>query len=220
MRGSSSSSARFLSYPFHEQGDRALKTYGHFYRKYFFSMMLVLSIMLVAGCAPKKPSQSAMVKPPDDGQTTNIELDNSKVGDALGDIGEENRNDLGWLPNRPAPGTRFQDTGDLQTVYFEFDKYSLTQSARETLDANAMWMKDHPNVLVQIEGHCDERGTDEYNMVLGENRAFSVKKYLISLGINAERLYTISYGESMPVVPGSNEDAWAKNRRAQFKVAQ
>ena len=183
-------------------------------------MMLVCVMVVATGCGPRKPTQSQMVKPPDDGQSTSIELDDSKVGDALGDIGEENRNDLGWLPNRPPQGTRFQETGDLQTVYFEFDKYSLTQSAREALESNAMWMKEHPNVLVQIEGHCDERGTDEYNMVLGENRAFSVKKYLISLGINAERLYTISYGESMPVVPGSGEEAWAKNRRAQFKVAQ
>lgn len=183
-------------------------------------MILVSNVMLATGCAQKKPTQSPMVKPPDDGQTTRIELDSSKIGDALGDIGEEDRSDLGWLPNRPPQGTRFQDTSDLQTVYFEFDKYSLTQRTREALEANAMWMKANPNVLVQIEGHCDERGTDEYNMVLGENRAFSVKKYLVSLGIHAERLYTISYGEAMPVVPGSGEDDWAKNRRAQFKVAQ
>ncbi len=197
-----------------------MKTYGSLYNKYFLLMMLVLSLMIAAGCAKKQPTQSPMVAPPNDGQSTTIELDDSKIGDALGDIGEEDRNDLGWLPNRPPQGTRFQDTSELQTVYFEFDKYSLTQSARETLEANAMWMKEHPNVLVQIEGHCDERGTDEYNMVLGENRAFNVKKYLVSLGIDSERLYTISYGESTPVIPGSSEDAWAKNRRAQFKVAQ
>lgn len=197
-----------------------MKTYGNFYRRYVLSMMLVLSVIIIAGCSKKEPTQTQMVKPPDDGQTTTIELDDSKVGDALGDIGEEDRSDLGWLPNRPPQGTRFQDTSELQTVYFEFDKYSLTQSAREALEANAMWMKDHPNVLMQVEGHCDERGTDEYNMVLGENRAFSVKKYLVSLGVDAERLYTISYGESMPVVPGTGEEAWAKNRRAQFKVAQ
>ncbi|GAK53684.1 peptidoglycan-associated lipoprotein [Candidatus Moduliflexus flocculans] len=202
------------------KGDFALKTYRKMFRKYFFLMLLVASVLAIVGCSKKQPTQTQMVKPPDNGQTTNIQLDDSKVGDALGDIGEEDRSDLGWLPNRPPQGTRFQDTSELQTVYFEFDKYSLTQSARETLEANAMWMKDHPNVLVQIEGHCDERGTDEYNMVLGENRAFSVKKYLVSLGIKAEQLYTISYGESMPAVPGSDEQAWAKNRRAQFKVAQ
>lgn len=185
-------------------------------------LLLLLGCFVVAGCAKKKPTQTPMMTPADQGETTTIELDGSKVGDALqeGDIPEEDRGDLSWLPNRPPMGTRFQESGDLQSVYFEFDKYSLTQTAREALEANAAWLKDHPDVLVQIEGHCDERGTLEYNQVLGENRSFSVKKYLATLGIDPQRLYTISYGESVPVDPGHGEDAWAKNRRAQFKVAQ
>jgi peptidoglycan-associated lipoprotein len=151
-----------------------------------------------------------------------IKLPDSPLQDLLkeGDIAEENRDDLPWLPKRPPLGMQFEETRDLQIIYFEFDKYSLTDQARDTLHRNAEWLKQNPNVSVQIEGHCDERGTLEYNQVLGENRAVSTKKYLVSLGIDPDRLYTISYGETQPADSGHSEDAWAKNRRAVFKVAR
>lgn len=103
-------------------------------------------------------------------------------------------------------------------IHFDFDKYNLKPRGRETLADKAYWLKKNPTVNVYIEGHCDERGTNEYNLVLGERRANSAKTYLLSLGIAPERLGTISYGEERPVDPGSNEEAWAKNRRAHFII--
>lgn len=188
-------------------------------------MMLVIIIVfgMIAGCASKKKSTQADMKlPPIQTEPTVIELDNSRLSDALseGDIPEESRDALSWLPNRPPRGMQFESTSELQTVHFEFDKFSLTAQAREILNSNAAWLKNYPDVFVQLEGHCDERGTQEYNQALGENRAISVKKYLVTLGIDSERLFTISYGETMPADPGHTEDAWAENRRVEFKISR
>lgn len=106
----------------------------------------------------------------------------------------------------------------LEDIYFDFNKYDIRTDGREILQQNAEWLQKNPDAKIQIEGHCDERGTTEYNLALGERRAMSVKKYLISLGISAERLYTISYGEELPIDPGHNEDAWVKNRRGHFLI--
>ncbi|HKJ74926.1 MAG TPA: peptidoglycan-associated lipoprotein Pal [Alphaproteobacteria bacterium] len=100
------------------------------------------------------------------------------------------------------------------TVYFGFDKYDLTGDAQATLRRQAQWLKTYGNVTVTVEGHCDERGTREYNLALGERRANAVKNYLVALGVSASRIQTISYGKERPAVLGSNEAAWAKNRRA------
>ena len=108
--------------------------------------------------------------------------------------------------------------GALQTIYFDFDKYNLKPPAIKKLDKTADWLSKNPNVRIRIEGHCDERGTNEYNLALGDRRANSAKKYLINLGISPERISTISYGEERPVDPGHNEAAWAKNRRDEFKI--
>jgi len=105
-----------------------------------------------------------------------------------------------------------------QMVHFDFDKYNIKDEFKDELQATADYLKEKPDILVLIEGHCDERGTNEYNMGLGERRALSVRNYLISLGIASERLSTISYGEERPLDPGHNEIAWAKNRRVQYKV--
>ena len=106
----------------------------------------------------------------------------------------------------------------LKDIHFDFDKYDIRPQDAEILKENAALLKKYPKVKIQIEGHCDERGTNEYNMALGERRANSTKNYLISLGIPAERMTTISYGEERPVDPGHNEEAWAKNRRAHFVI--
>jgi peptidoglycan-associated lipoprotein len=106
----------------------------------------------------------------------------------------------------------------LQDVYFDFDSYNLRADARETLKANAAWLKANPAAQVQIEGHCDERGTTEYNLALGAKRAQSVKDYLVTLGAGAERLTTISYGEEVLVCREQTEECWQKNRRARFAV--
>jgi len=105
-----------------------------------------------------------------------------------------------------------------EDIYFEFDSSALLFMAQEVLKQKSQWMRDNPNVSVVVEGHCDERGTNEYNLALGDRRANSVKAFLVDLGIREYRLTTISYGEERPVDSGRNEAAWAKNRRAHFVI--
>jgi peptidoglycan-associated lipoprotein len=101
----------------------------------------------------------------------------------------------------------------LKDIHFDFDKYEIRPGDGEILKGDAALFKKYPKVKIQIEGHCDERGTTEYNLALGERRANSAKKYLISLGIPESRISIISYGKERPLDPGHNEEAWAKNRR-------
>ncbi|HXG51987.1 MAG TPA: peptidoglycan-associated lipoprotein Pal [candidate division Zixibacteria bacterium] len=111
-----------------------------------------------------------------------------------------------------------KDSGPLRDVNFDFDRYDLRPDAREILKGHAAWLKANPGVRVEIEGHCDERGTNEYNLALGARRAETVKRYLVDLGISADRLSTISYGEELPLCKEQSEACWAKNRRARFVV--
>jgi len=105
-----------------------------------------------------------------------------------------------------------------ENIYFEFDKARLLPESKAVLRVKAEWLKANPEALAIIEGHCDERGTNEYNLALGDRRAQSAKTYLVDLGIAAERLTCISYGEERPLDPGHDEAAWARNRRAQFVI--
>jgi len=106
----------------------------------------------------------------------------------------------------------------LRTINFDFDKYDIRSDARGVLSQNADYLKSNSSIKVQIEGHCDERGGTEYNIALGERRANAAKKYLADLGVGGDRVSTISYGEERPLVDESNPEAWAKNRRAEFRV--
>ena len=108
----------------------------------------------------------------------------------------------------------------LKDVYFAFDRSDLDPAARETLKANADWLRANPSARVQIEGHCDERGTNEYNLALGARRAAASKDYVVSLGVSVDRLSTTSFGEEIPVCKESAEECWAKNRRARFVIMQ
>lgn len=105
-----------------------------------------------------------------------------------------------------------------EDIHFEFDSATLDTEAQEILRKKATWLKANPRVSVVIEGHCDERGTNEYNLALGDRRAFSAKSFLIDLGIADSRLNTVSYGEERPMDTSSTENAWAKNRRAHFVI--
>ena len=114
----------------------------------------------------------------------------------------------------PAPGTQEDlvvNVGD--RVFFDFDKYNLAPNAADSLKKQAAWLKSFSAVTITIEGHCDERGTREYNLALGERRANAVKDYLVALGINPNRIKVLSYGKERPVALGSNDAAWAQNRR-------
>jgi peptidoglycan-associated lipoprotein len=115
-------------------------------------------------------------------------------------------------------GQRVGSTGSeaLKDIYFDFDKYDLRSDAREMLKANADWLKNNPSATVQIEGHCDDRGTAEYNLALGAKRAQSAKDYLTTLGIPAQKISTISYGEELPVCRDESESCWQQNRHDRF----
>jgi peptidoglycan-associated lipoprotein len=116
--------------------------------------------------------------------------------------------------NIPAPVA----DGPLKDINFAFDSYKLDTTAKSILNGNAEWLKANSGSKVQVEGHCDERGTNEYNMVLGANRARAAMDYLRGAGVEASRMSTVSYGEELPLDPAHNEAAWAKNRRDHFKV--
>ena len=119
------------------------------------------------------------------------------------------------LPNLNQEDLLFEK-GNLRTIHFDYDSYALRPDALSALRDNADKIKQAPGVIIQIEGHCDERGTQEYNLALGERRALAVREHLMKLGISGDRMITISYGEEDPVDLGHSEAAWSKNRRAEF----
>ena len=131
------------------------------------------------------------------------------LGDSgSGGLGEEART----LP--------FKDTSSLQDIYFRFDKYDLDDTSRGTLRQNVSYLKSNSGAVIEIQGHCDERGTNNYNVALGERRAHSTKMYLVSQGISSRRIHTISYGEERPFCFDSNDACWLKNRRAHFRISE
>lgn len=131
--------------------------------------------------------------------------DNTQIG--------ENSTDSSATGNAGEPNVVLQED-----IFFEFDKATLTAKAREALTKTGAWLRVNTDVVITIEGHCDERGTNEYNLALGDRRAESVKTFLTDLGVDRSRLTTISYGEERPFVRGQGEAAWARNRRAHFLI--
>lgn len=124
------------------------------------------------------------------------------------------------MPATPPAPPAMDEGAATQTVYFAFDDYTLNADAQQSLSKLAEFMKASSDVVVQIEGHCDERGSVEYNLALGERRAQSVKNYLTQIGIDGARLPTISYGEEKPAAQGHDEAAWSQNRRSEFAVSR
>lgn len=121
-------------------------------------------------------------------------------------------------PAPAAPAPVVERRSRLEPIYFDFDRSEIKPEFRSVLEANADWLGRNTRARIQIEGHCDERGSVQYNLALGERRADSTRRYLESLGVDAGRISTISYGEERPVDPAHTEEAWAKNRRAEFVV--
>jgi len=116
--------------------------------------------------------------------------------------------------------TTYEEGSPLADIHFEYDSAALTEQTRATLERHAVWLQTRRGLRVTIEGHCDQRGTVEYNLALGEQRARAAWDYLVSLGVAADRLRTVSYGKERPLDPGSTEQAYALNRRAHFSVSQ
>jgi len=116
----------------------------------------------------------------------------------------------------PAPPKEYMKNDNLKTIHFDFDKSAIRSGDAKILDVNAAWLKANPNQLVLIEGHCDERGTSEYNLALGDRRAKAATNYLVSQGVEASRITTISYGKERPLCTEHTEACWAQNRRDEF----
>ncbi len=144
------------------------------------------------------------------------------AGDSEGMAGSKGRMEEGKVLTRPgireAPVTPSQRAKDspLQDVFFEFDKAVLHAEAQQALTENIRWLKAHPRVRIRVEGHCDERGTNDYNLALGDLRAKIARDYLVAGGVNAKRITIISYGEERPFVLGHDEESWKWNRRGHF----
>jgi peptidoglycan-associated lipoprotein len=162
-------------------------------------LLVLLCVALISGCA-KEPVQV----------TTAPETESTSTSQTP-EVAEEV---LESTTNAESTVLRIS----LERIHFDFDQFTLTDQARQVLAKNADALKNDPDMKVVIEGHCDERGSDEYNLALGERRAQSVKQYLVSLGVAAERLDTISYGEELPTDPSATDFAWSLNRRAEFKT--
>jgi peptidoglycan-associated lipoprotein len=177
-----------------------------------FFPILVSAALALGGCASKAAKSDAPPVAPSPPPAEQAKTDGKKQ--PTSSVSESQaKSSLDALQRGETAGT-----GPLKDVYFDFDQYDLRADARETLKANATWLKNNPAAQVQVEGHADERGTNEYNLALGAKRAQSVKDYLVTLGTAADRLSTISYGEEVPACREQTEDCWQQNRRARFVV--
>ncbi len=124
------------------------------------------------------------------------------------------------VPHKEARLQKYSPTSDLNDIHFKFDQYDLDDDSRSVLRKNASYLKANPMAKIEVQGHCDERGTNNYNIALGERRAQSTKRYLVSQGVNASRIHTISYGEEKPFCFDRNENCWLENRRAHFMIGK
>jgi len=176
----------------------------------------------VAGLALGACAPSATPKPDPSGAPSAAPRapgSDQRAGEGKSGGGQESSADsLSQLQQGKSPVT--PASSPLKDVFFDFDRYDLSSDARTILRANAEWLKSNQAARVEIEGHCDDRGTNEYNLALGAKRAQSAREYLSTLGIAAARLSTISYGEEIPVCKEASESCWRQNRRARFVIIQ
>ncbi len=188
--------------------------------------VLCAALLCFAGCksgkkmftpeaAPPAPSTEAQSGATDANKTQPIGAEGFGEKPLSADAGAAG---AGKVQEMPGGVSAEQVEAALKPVYFDYDSEGLGDAALGVLAANAQWLKSHAGVRVQVEGHCDERGTIEYNLALGQRRARSVKDHLVRLGVAADRLDLISYGKERPAVDGHDEAAWAKNRRAEFRA--
>lgn len=174
--------------------------------KKLIALFLAVFLISIVGCAPKAVQTT---------QKTTTTQDSSLSDEEKRRIAEE---ELARAERDRLLREQERLAAILKDVYFEFDSYAINSSELSKIEGVGSWMKQERGARVTIEGHCDERGTVEYNLALGQKRAEAVKDYLSKLGIETGRMRTISYGKEAPAEPGRTEDAWAKNRRAHFKL--
>lgn len=169
------------------------------------SLMILILVGGLFGCA------STQTATPAEDQAKVSDADMAQQADAMGVKDQP-------LLSENVPS--HETVAGMERIHFDFDQFTLSAEARQTLGQNAKYLNANEAVQVVIEGHCDDRGSDEYNLALGESRALAAKSYLVSLGISSKRLSVISYGEEKPLDASTGEAAWAQNRRAEFKAVR
>ena len=185
-------------------------------------VVLIFGLTIFTGCAEKKSvvtnsaAQEQEVAPAQKAAQT---TDTSKLSDTINPNDSTNQNDTIRGKSASLETTAIPETS-VRDINFDFDSSIIRPDAREILQVNADFLLKNRVSAIVVEGHCDERGTAEYNMALGQRRAQETKKYLVNLGIKESTITTISYGEERPLDPESNEEAWAKNRRAHFLITR
>jgi peptidoglycan-associated lipoprotein len=188
-----------------------------FHGKITVPLMFIGLGIVGQACAPSATSKPTGSLPPPPAADSSR---SAAAGEGQRGLTQESavgKSSLEDLKSGKAPVT--PSSSPLKDVFFDFDRYDLSADARAVLRANADWLKNNPAVRVEIEGHCDERGTSEYNLALGAKRAQAAREYLANLGVVSERLSTTSFGEEIPVCRESNESCWKQNRRARFVIA-
>lgn len=175
---------------------------------------LFSSLFLMAGCAKKQVVSEECVKPSVEATEKAPAKEKAETESATDAEKQARLREIEQAKKFAEEIRAFEEA----SIYFDFDRSELKPEAQANLQKKAEWLRANPMHSVMIAGHCDERGTAEYNLALGERRANSAKEYLTALGISEDRIETISYGEEKPADPDHNEDAWAKNRRAEFSL--
>ena len=178
-------------------------------------LVALACVVGLAGCAGKKTGEGNDVP----GAPSDKDTDVSNNGGFGSDTGSSANPDArAGMDDEVLEGRSRELQDRLRPVFFAFDRYDLTAESRDTLTANAGVLREYSEFAVWIEGHCDERGTNEYNLALGDRRARAARDFLVAAGISADRLAIISYGEEKPFAHGHDEASWSQNRRAQFTV--
>jgi peptidoglycan-associated lipoprotein len=191
-------------------------------RQKFFMTLVLAAILLVfilpIGCAKKAVTKEEAVEKQAPAQPTETAKEKARERAAEEQLAREQAGEEAAAAEAAANAAR--EASQFEDIHFAFDRFDLRPDAREILDMHAKWLKAHPEYVVRIEGNCDDRGTVEYNLALGDRRAKTAMTYLVDLGINKARISTISYGKEQPLDPEHNEEAWAKNRRDHFVVTK
>ena len=188
------------------------------------AMFLILpGLLFTVSCAKKtvKTEEAAMAAPEQSGAQSQQEQEQAEMaGKQQAEMEKQRAMEAEKIAMEEAARQAMlaQQQFEAENIYFEFDSSALLTAAQQTLKRKAEYLRENPQLRVTIEGHCDERGTNEYNLALGDRRSNSAKSFLVDLGIGPGRLTTISYGEERPLDPRHNEEAWAKNRRCEFVI--
>lgn len=182
----------------------------------YLTIFFAFAILLSYGCAPKAvqltPTEQKQVQALQRGEDILKDRD-KKTGITEEELAARDK-------SRDWSLKEILENSPLKDIYFEFDSYTIKSDYFPKLNEMGKWLKQYKNLKIAVEGHCDERGTIEYNLALGQKRAEAVKNYLVKLGVDEASIKTISFGKEIPADSGHGEDAWAKNRRASFKIDQ